>query len=104
MLFLNKLYDFFIGSRNRWECIQRDLDCLLGYDKKNLTSEQYELLYNVIHCGAYSILHSAKEYDVFYAQKYSELLKKYVPNINIEYPQNINEIYENFKEDILSNT
>ena len=34
--------------------------------------------------------------------KYSELVRKYVPNIDSEYPTDIRYIYEQFKKDILS--
>ena len=90
-------------SRYNRELLQKDLyHCLL----KDRSSNHFDDLYNVIHIGAYYILHDVKQYRkneyIPYARKYSELVKKYVPNIDLEYPNDINYIYEQFKKDILS--
>lgn len=67
MYLLNKLKKFFIDDRYRDEKVQRDLDQLLYMDK-SLSEEQSELLYNVIHRGAYLALHSTKEYKSYYKE------------------------------------
>lgn len=87
-------------SRFNREQLQKDLySCLLKDSPIN------EALYNVIHCGAYYSLYDIKKYKtkeyISYARKYSELIKKYVPNIDLEYPDNIEYVYEQFKKDIL---
>lgn len=83
--------------------LQKDLSYCLIKDKH---SNLYKELYNVIHCGAYYCLYDVKKYKtkeyIPYARKYSQLIKKYVPNIDSEYPTNINQIYEQFRKDILS--
>lgn len=88
-------------SRENREELQRDLyRCLLEDKPFN------DILYKVIHIGAYYDLHDVKKYhtkeNIPFAIKYSELVKKYVPNIDLEYPNNVNFIYEQFKKDILS--
>ena len=90
-------------SRYNRELLQKDLyNCLL----KDRPSNHFDDLYNVIHIGAYYILYDVKQYRkneyIPYAIKYSELVKKYIPNIDLEYPNDINYIYEQFKKDILS--
>ena len=73
-------------SRYNRELLQKDLyHCLL----KDRSSNHFDDLYNVIHIGAYYDLHDVKQYRkneyIPYAIKYSELVKKYHPEI-IFYP------------------
>ena len=88
-------------SRYNREQLQKDL--YYCYLKDRCSNDR---LYNVVHCGAYYILHNVKKYrtkeTIPFARKYSDLVKKYVPNIDVEYPNNIDYIYEQFKKDILS--
>lgn len=88
-------------SRYNRERLEKDLYNLLLRDK-----DYNETLYNVLHCGAYYDLYDVKQYmtDEYipFARKYSELVRKYVPNIDSEYPTDIRYIYEQFKKDILS--
>lgn len=93
-------------SRFNREELQKDLwHCFLK-DKCFNTPLESELVYKVIHIGAYYGMHDVKEYrtkeNIPYARKYSELVRKYVPNIDLEYPNDIEYIYEQFKKDILS--
>lgn len=95
-IFKNK----FAYSRYNREQLQKDLySCYLK--ERNVNDK----LYNVIHKGAYYGLYDVKKYKIKecvpYAIMYSKLVKKYVPNIDTKYPDNINPIYEQFKEDIL---
>lgn len=88
-------------SRENREELQKDLyRCFLNDKPFNDT------LYKVIHKGAYYDLYDVKKYktkeNISFARKYSELIKKYVPNIDLEYPNNVDYIYEQFKKDILS--
>ena len=90
-------------SRYNRELLQQDLyHCLL----KDRSSKHFDDLCNVIHIEAYYTLYDVKQYKtkecIPYARKYSELVRKYVPNIDLEYPDDINYIYEQFKKDILS--
>lgn len=78
MFLLKKLKKFFIEDRYLREKIQRDLDQLL-YTDKSLSEEQYELLYNVIHKGAYLSLHSTEAYKSFYKERvlYENIVEKH---------------------------
>lgn len=88
-------------SRFNREQLQKDLYACLLKDK-SFNDE----LYKVIHCGAYYVLYDVKQYRakeyVLYARKYTKLVKKYIPNIDLKYPNNIECIYEKFKKDVLS--
>lgn len=106
MSILNKirtfLYNFFIRSRQYNEDFQKDLDLCLWNDK-SLSEKDYDAIKDVIHNGAYYILHDNKVKEHLpYAITYSKLCRKYVPKLKSEYPTNINIIYKNFKKDILS--
>jgi len=102
-LFLN-LKRFFAYSRHNREELQRDLvsNCIKDL---SLNTFDKKKIHNILHIGAYYCLYDVKEYkikeNIPYAIKYSELVKKYVPNIDSEYPDNIDYIYEQFKKDIL---
>lgn len=97
---LDKIKRLFKYSRTNREELQKDLYYYLLNDKP-VNDE----LYKVIHCGAYYVLYDVDQYRtnkyIPYAKKYSDLVKKYVPNIDLEYPDNIDYIYEQFKKDIL---
>lgn len=93
-------------SRQNREELQRDLwHCYLS-DRCFNNDLESELVHKVIHQGAYYGMYDIKEYKtkefIPYAIKYDELERKYVPNIDLEYPDNIQHIYEQFKKDILS--
>ena len=87
------------------EQIQRDLEWYYIRDK-SIDNESREKLAEVIHCGAYYGLYDVEQYlqpkYIPAAIMYDKLLEKYVPNIDLEYPTNIQYIYEQFKKDILS--
>ena len=98
---LNRKLSKLAYSRYNRERLEKDLYNLLLRDK-----DYNETLYNVLHCGAYYDLYDVKQYRtdeyIPFANKYSELVRKYVPNIDSEYPTDIRYIYEQFKKDILS--
>ena len=83
---LNRKLSYSLYNR---ELLQKDLyHCLL----KDRSSNHFDDLYNVIHIGAYYTLYDVKQYRN----------NEYVPNIDLEYPDDINYIYEQFKKGILS--
>lgn len=103
---LERIKRKFAYSRFNREELQRDLWHSYLKDKFFNNDLEDKLLYKVIHCGAYYSMYDIKEYktkeNIPYATKYSDLERKYVPNIDLEYPNNIEYIYEKFKKDILS--
>lgn len=103
--FLKTLKRRFTYSRFNREEIQRDLEWYYLRDK-SIDNESREKLDEVIHCGAYYGFYDVKQYNqpkyIPAAIMYRKLLDKYVPNIDLEYPTNIQYIYEQFKKDILS--
>ena len=103
--FLKTLKRRLAYSRFNREQIQRDLEWYYIRDK-SIDNNSREKLAEVIHCGAYYGFYDVKQYNqpkyIPAAIIYDKLLDKYVPNIDLEYPTNIQYIYEQFKKDILS--
>ena len=76
-----------INNRLKRESAQKELENKLISDI-SLTEEQFTILYNIIHCGAYYILHG------IYTD-YIEEAKQYQKIVNIK--SDISTIYRKFK-------
>lgn len=79
-----KLYQNLINNRLKRESVQRELENKLISDI-SLTEEQFAILYNIIHCGAYYILHGIYTDYIEEAEQYQKIVNSDKNDIDILY-------------------